>query len=276
MLCRTPLPRWTRHDPLQGILAAAAAGTAIAVAVSGLMLLGRRLGGGFSAPPAAALGWFVAAAGIVLVAAVDAAASLGGWRLTGGFVRLGLVSAAVAVVPTAGAMTWPERLAGLAALLVAAVAVLTPRAAGGPRQRKASPLPARPSLSEHPPAHTSFPASSSRQAPAFDLTTAMVPPPTTGFRQRLERIETASEDCIRGRVILAVATGSRTGHAHVGFCHSFAALPTVEVQSDYDGVEAELSVAEVLPWGLRLECRLAEPADEPLEIPVDFQARHIP
>jgi hypothetical protein len=73
-----------------------------------------------------------------------------------------------------------------------------------------------------------------------------------------------------------VATGSRTGHAHVGFCPSFAALPTVEVQSDYDGVEAELSVAEVLPWGLRLECRLAEPADEPLEIPVDFQARHIP
>ena len=272
MLCRTPLRRWARRDPLEGILAAAAAGTAIAVAVSGLMLLGRRLGGGFSAPPAAALGWFVAAAGIVLVATVDAAASLGGWRWAGRFVRLGLVSAAVAVVPAAGVMTWPERLAGLAALLVATVAVLTPR----PRQRPASLSPAIPPPSEQPPAHPSFPASAGRLTPAFDLTTAMVPPPTTGFRQRLERIETASEDCIRGRVILAVATGSRTGHAHVGFCPSFAALPTVEVQSDYDGVEAELSVAEVLPWGLRLECRLAEPADEPLEIPVDFQARHIP
>jgi hypothetical protein len=271
MLCRTPLPRWARRDPLEGILAAAAAGTAIAVAVSGLMLLGRRLGGGFSAPPATALGWFVAAAGIVLVAAVDAAASLGGWRWAGGFVRLGLVSAAVAVVPAAGAMTWPERLAGLAAMLVATVAVLTPR----PRQRSVSPPPAIPSPSEQPPAHSSFPASAGRLAAVSDPTTAFVPPPT-GLRQRLERIETAGEDCIRGRVILAVATGSRTGHAHVCFCPSFAALPTVELQSDYDGVEAELSVAEVLPWGLRLECRLAEPADEPLEIPVDFQARHIP
>jgi hypothetical protein len=41
------------------------------------------------------------------------------------------------------------------------------------------------------------------------------------------------------------------------------------VTTDYDGVEAVVSAAEVLPWGVRVECRLAEPAEEPLEIPVD-------
>ena len=49
----------------------------------------------------------------------------------------------------------------------------------------------------------------------------------------------------------------------------FAETPTVQVTTDYDGVEAVLSAAEVLPWGVRVECRLAEPAEEPLEIPVD-------
>jgi hypothetical protein len=33
-----------------------------------------------------------------------------------------------------------------------------------------------------------------------------------------------------------------------------------------------VSAAEVLPWGVRVECRLAEPAEEPVEIPVDLVA----
>jgi hypothetical protein len=31
--------------------------------------------------------------------------------------------------------------------------------------------------------------------------------------------------------------------------------------------------AEVLPWGARIECRLDEPADETILIPVDVYAR---
>jgi hypothetical protein len=34
-------------------------------------------------------------------------------------------------------------------------------------------------------------------------------------------------------------------------------------------VEALVSAAEVLPWGMRVECRLDEPAEEAFEIPVD-------
>lgn len=88
--------------------------------------------------------------------------------------------------------------------------------------------------------------------------------------QRLERYEAADgRDCLRGRVCLAIAAGSKTTHAHVGFCPAFALTPAVEVSTEYDGVEAVVAATEVLPWGVRVECRLSEPADEDLEIPVD-------
>ena len=50
-------------------------------------------------------------------------------------------------------------------------------------------------------------------------------------------------------------------------------MPTVQVTTDYDGVEATVSAAEVLPWGVRVECRLAEPADEAIEIPIDLRVQ---
>jgi hypothetical protein len=61
----------------------------------------------------------------------------------------------------------------------------------------------------------------------------------------------------------------------MGFCPPFASLPAVEVTTNYDGVEAVVSAAEVLPWGIRIECRLDEPAEEAIEIPVDVVA-HFP
>lgn len=281
------MPRRSRHAPLAGIFAAAAVGMAATAAAGGLTLLVRRLAGGFEAAPPAALNWLVAAAGIALVAAVDAAGRVPGpagslaW-LASGLARLGLVAAAVAMLPTMSGIGWAERLASLAALLVAATAVVAPRparlwtppsnparkrrAVSAPPVPPAAPVPQHRSDATQPPEVCPLPL-----APPLPL------PPPAGFRQRLERFETAAgEDCIRGQAILAVSTGSRTGHAHVGFCPSFASVPMVEATTDYDGVEAELIVAEVLPWGVRLECRLAEPAEEPLDIPVDFLARLTP
>ncbi len=101
-------------------------------------------------------------------------------------------------------------------------------------------------------------------------------PLAEGFRQRLERYQTpAGDDCLHGQVMLEVAVGSRTGHAHVGFCPPFSGTPTVEVATECDFVEAAVSAAEILPWGVRVECRLSEPAEEPLEIPVDLKAARL-
>ena len=270
------LPRPRRLDPVGGIRAAAAAGTAAAAAAGGLTLLLRRLAGGFAEVPPPGIGWLVVAAGIGGILAVDAAGGVAWPRLVA---RAGLVAATLAFAPIMEPLGWSGRVLGLGPLVLAAVAALLPTPSGigrlrsgrdaRPRracERKVAPAPALPQRPG--------------PAPVAAADTDSIPdagPMPAGFRQRTERYETTDGvDCLRGRAIMAVATGSRTGFAHVGFCPSFAATPQVGVSSDYDGVEAELIVAETLPWGVRLECRLAEPAEEPLEIPIDFEARLSP
>lgn len=274
------LPRQRRLDPVGGIRAVAAAGTAAAAAAGGLTLLVRRLAGGFAEVPSPAIGWLVVAVGIVAIVAVDAAGGAGWPRLVA---RGGLVAATLAFTPTMQPLVieplgWPGRVAGLGPLLMAAVAVVLPASSGtGRLSRGRQARPRRPGERVLSPTLASPQRPSLAPAAADTDSLPAAEPIPTGFRQRTERYETeAGVDCLRGRAILAVATGSRTGFAHVGFCPSFAATPQVDVSSDYDGVEAELIVAETLPWGVRLECRLAEPAEEPVEIPIDFEARLSP
>ena len=50
--------------------------------------------------------------------------------------------------------------------------------------------------------------------------------------------------------------------------HAFQTLPVVEVTTDYDDLEVSVTVAEILPWGVRIECRVEEPIDEGTSIPV--------
>lgn len=238
--------------PFEAIGSGLAAGAGAAGAAAGGALLLRRLAGGFSTGDGG-LAWMAAAAGIAVVAVVDAAAGR-----TGG---LGRLAARVGLAAGVAAVAIPPRPGDWAAIaavaLAAAVAVLPPprpraagRAAGVRRVR-------------HGPGDAPRRQSATRRSA------------TPGrLVQWLERYETpAGDDCLRGRVCLAVAAGSRGTHAHVGFCPAFAATPLVEVSTEYDGVEAVVSAAEVLPWGIRVECRLSEPADEPLEIPVDVSVR---
>jgi hypothetical protein len=94
------------------------------------------------------------------------------------------------------------------------------------------------------------------------------------LRQRYERYELPTGGgCVRGRLAIAVPAGARAAAGHIGFCPAFTETPDVEVTTSYDGVEVTVAAAEVLPWGVRVECRLAEPAEEPLEISVDILAR---
>jgi len=267
--------------------AALAAALGIAVAAAGITLLIRRLGGGFAAAPSATVPWAVAVAGIPLVLAVEVAARLGGDRWSAGLARGGLVAAALAVAPLAATVAWPTRAAGLFGTAVALIAALHPVAGWRPLQLRgvrpagrfsddgvATPAAdGRGRGGERERAFPSGPTQSPVPADRQPLITAWSGALPDGFRQRLERFETpAGEDCVRGQVMLSVAAGSRTGYAHIGFCPAFATLPAVEVTTDCDFVEAEVAAAEVLPWGVRVECRLSEPAEEPLEIPVAIRA----
>lgn len=95
--------------------------------------------------------------------------------------------------------------------------------------------------------------------------------------QRLERYERTASDgsaaeAAVGRVVARFEEGARTAVVHVGFCPPFNAIPRVTVSTECDGLEVALSAAEVLPWGVRIEGRLEEPAEAPVDVEVDLVA----
>lgn len=96
-------------------------------------------------------------------------------------------------------------------------------------------------------------------------------------QQRFERFQLPDKalECVRATLHLAVAAGARTATGHIGFCPPFPYLPIVEIGTRDESIEAAVLATEVLPWGVRIECRLDEPADEPFDIPIDIFA-HAP
>ncbi len=104
-----------------------------------------------------------------------------------------------------------------------------------------------------------------------------LPPVPSGasVQQRFERFVIVDDgmECVRGTIHLSVVAGTRSATGHVGFCPPFHAVPQVEVGTRSEVVEAAIVAAEILPWGVRVECRLDDTADETIDIPVDIVAR---
>ena len=241
-------------DDVVAILAAAIGyGVGCAAIACGLVLVVRRLTVPVAAPGGAVLA--VAAGGATLVMLADATLRHGGSRPASWAARVGLLLAVAAVALPLRASTW---LDGMTTAL--AVAIATGAVVFAPRGPAPAPTGERPSARRPAPA---------RRRPRT------APDQTPGrFRQRFTRYDgRAGGDCLRGRINVEVAAGARLAQGHVGFCPAFATTPAVEVRTEYDGVEATVAAAEVLPWGVRVEVRLAEPAEEPLEIPVDLLVR---
>jgi len=207
----------------------------------------------------------VAAAGVLLVALADAALKAGGPWQAAVAARIGLGFAVAAVALPVRARDWGDAVSTAVAILVAIVAAARwPAAAIPPTKRATRPADSRRQQSGRP-----------RGRQVRERADPVTAPPGH-LRQRFARYELpAGGDCVRGRINLAVSAGAKTAHGHVGFCPAFAETPAVTVTTDYDGVEAIVTAAEVLPWGVRIECRLMEPAEEPLEIPVDLVIQSI-
>ena len=247
--------------------------------ICGAVLMMRRLAGTIASSPGPEAVLAVCGAGLLMVAIGDLASRSAvaqgssadrSW-LAAGLTRLGLLLAVAAVsLPLRLAPTF-EALTAIAAVCVSLVASIPGPVAGRigawlPRTRTVA---ANDRLtlphSEDPPAVVApLPAVQTRDQAAT---------PPGSLIQRFERLALPDgAECVRGRVCVVVPEGSRSGSAHVGFCPPLAAVPIIEVTTDYDGVEAVVSAAEVLPWGVRIECRLDEPAEEVIEIPVDVLA----
>jgi hypothetical protein len=71
---------------------------------------------------------------------------------------------------------------------------------------------------------------------------------------------------------MAFTAGQRTGSIHVAFCPPFAAVPEVEVEQ-IDGPEARIKTAQLLPYGVRLDLKLAAASEEPTSVLLQFSAR---
>lgn len=241
---------------------------------AGIVLLARRLSGAIlaSADPAIILPATAVGAVLVLLADAGVRAGLGAGIAT--LARCGItIMAASLLLPPAATTLAGWLTLSVAAALLATVIIRqppprpTPRSRG--RERRWPPQP----LGE-PPARPRAKAKAVQRPISIPQLPARDDEASSGLvRQRLIRRETAEgRESIAGQVCIAVPLGAKLASGHVGFCPSFRRLPTVEVATDYDGVEAVVAVGELLPWGVRIDCRLAEPADEPLEIPVTFVA----
>lgn len=248
-------------EPLVAIASTAATTISVVWASGWLIVLLRRVGGGFSESPGLAMAWLTASVGLGIVAIIEVARRaevVPSW--TSVVACVGTVLGAVAVFPMSDT-GWGLAPALIPLGIALAGGLITPLVKDSRNWRR-----------DKTPRHD-------RPAPRTSQPMPVAPgpalPTAAGFRQRVERFQTATDgDRALGRVIVDVPPGSRTGHAHIGFCPPFVAMPTVEVSSDDDAIEAVVTAAEVVPWGVRVECRLSEAAEEPLAIPVDVLAHY--
>jgi len=270
--------------------------------VCGGVLCFRRLAGALATFPSAGELVVVTAAGVGLALASDRVANQGSRAPLAA--RTGLMLGLASLVPTALGHGL-DRAVLLACLLVAVAVTLSPLRnlsiflwkssrnipAGGPatdrrrlprgRETGRTPQPIVPAQVRQDVCEA---AALQGIVPAQTLAEPLPSPPcapTSAAQisgrlvQRLERYQGdhAGSDTLQGTVNLFMAAGARTAHGHIGFCPPFSHIPTVEVTTAYEAVEAVVTAAEILPWGVRVECRLDAPADEAFEIPVDIQAR---
>jgi hypothetical protein len=195
-------------------------------------------------------------AGALLVFGSDLATGLSAGRACPLAARIGMLLGvvALAVPPAPGIASWAASGFALAATAAVWLKPLSGASVSWPAPRRWRPAVAAAVTSRRPRRRR-------RRLPG-------------SLRQRYERYELPTGGgCVRGRLAIAVPAGARAAAGHIGFCPAFTETPDVEVTTSYDGVEVTVAAAEVLPWGVRVECRLAEPAEEPLEISVDILAR---
>ena len=96
--------------------------------------------------------------------------------------------------------------------------------------------------------------------------------PAEEVTQQLVRSRAADgTETLSGWLRTFFAAGQRTGSVHVAFCPPLDAMPKVAVEQ-IDGPEARIRTAQALPYGVRLDLKLAVAAREPTGVLLQFSA----
>ncbi len=256
---RTPLPFFRQLDvSLHGFGVVALMAVAMLLAV-------RRLAGGLAVPlpPPALIGTGLsiatAAAGLRFVPC--------GHRIASKRMRwLFLIAPTVAVVVASAAISLPESsTAGVSTMWCIVLAIeIASYAAVRLRWRRASSQPVRPSRQRR------------KKEPEvrFDIAHAGGPPHilAEGLAQQIERgVTDESDEFCHGLLRANFAASQRTETVHVSFCPPFMTVPEFHVEQ-VDGPDAKVKVAQVLPYGARVEVRLNRAPSESVQTVLEFSA----
>jgi hypothetical protein len=200
------------------------------------------------APPEAV----AAAAGLFVMALAARFLANGGLRLR--TTAAGHAAVSIAVVAAAGALSIPgAEQASLAALWITVVAeeaigwgIFLRRGRDGAGGCQVG--------------QTGLPRRSQRQARSARTV------------QRLVRTVAAdATEEIDGRLVARIAPGQRTEYLHVAFCPPLARTPELTWEQ-VEGPPARIKPGQVLAFGARLDIKLDEPAEEALDVAVEFRA----
>jgi hypothetical protein len=97
--------------------------------------------------------------------------------------------------------------------------------------------------------------------------------PTAEVLQQLTRRQAADgAEELSGWLRLPFAPGQRTGNVHVAFCPPLRVTPEVAVEQ-IEGPDARIKTAQLLPYGVRFDLKLAAAAEEPATVLLQFTAR---
>jgi hypothetical protein len=93
-----------------------------------------------------------------------------------------------------------------------------------------------------------------------------------GLLQRVVRRREDGGEVIDGFLVAEFAAGERQTAAHLAICPPFARVGVCDAEP-VDGPASQVKVAQVLPYGVRFEVKLDEPADEPCTVTIEFVVR---
>jgi hypothetical protein len=100
--------------------------------------------------------------------------------------------------------------------------------------------------------------------------------PAEDVVQQLTRSQAADgSERLSGWLRMPIAAGQRSGSVHVAFCPPLGAAPELQVEQ-MSGPEARVKTAQLLPYGVRLDLKLAAAAEEPTSVLLQFSARTVP
>jgi hypothetical protein len=96
-------------------------------------------------------------------------------------------------------------------------------------------------------------------------------PPENVTQQFVRCHDAEGIDTLSGFVRVFFSVGQRTGNIHLAFCPSFAQTPELTVEQ-LEGPDARIKTSQLLPYGARLEIKLAGQVDRPASVLLQFVA----